>query len=611
MSLKVSFKNSLKLSSAVVEPELDMHSIVKDQGGKTKQIFRMLMVLFAPVTVLLIMCGLQLKASVNQKREISSGFSKMKDALLAAKFAVNCREEGLLAGILLSEFHSERSSFYSIFNNYTEKTDGALNEFYNYGLLRVEADTILATLSEIKDHLKQMRSHIKDFGDSGPENSNFEKVLTLYYTFHKSIMDSGAFHLVLPSKEDIWSKMVAFMALERAASAIQLKMSLGFTYFLPCSIEMMRKHWYISESATGETYLNLASVSYEEVSILLKTLPMEARESIMKMSMAVEHSHHLEMCKMSSINMREMNRKYWYSNMSIFISNIDLTRQKVGDAILGSLEILDEEASNSLKLNIGIMIAVTTACVILSLWYVSCVSSMTTKVVRYALHVSKKTHEVEEEKNRADKLLYQMLPKSVAELLKQQRKVHAEFYDCVSIYFSDIVSFTTLSAKSSPNEIIDLLNSLYGLFDSCIDSFNVYKVETIGDAYMVVSGIPKKIEHHAVEIANMALKLLKSVENFSIPHLPDETLKLRIGLHSGPCAAGVVGNKMPRYCLFGDTVNTASRMESSGEPLKVHISQSTYSLLRPTGNFQMVYRGLIPIKGKGDMKTYWLHEKTA
>lgn len=165
---------------------------------------------------------------------------------------------------------------------------------------------------------------------------------------------------------------------------------------------------------------------------------------------------------------------------------------------------------------------------------------MTTKVALYALQISSKTREVQEEKNRADRLLYQMLPKSVAELLKQQRKVHAEFYDGVSIYFSDIVSFTTLSAKSSPNEIINLLNALYGIFDSCIDSFEVYKVETIGDAYMVVSGVPKKIDNHATEIASMALALLQSVETFKIPHLPYDRLKLRIGLHSGPCAAGVM-----------------------------------------------------------------------
>lgn len=226
--------------------------------------------------------------------------------------------------------------------------------------------------------------------------------------------------------------------------------------------------------------------------------------------------------------------------------------------------------------------------------------------------VEERTQDYFEEKRKCEELLYQLLPKSVAAQLIMGKSVIAETYDQVTIYFSDIVGFTSISAQSTPMQVVDLLNDLYTCFDSIVENFDVYKVETIGDAYMVVSGLPVRNGNlHAREISRMALALLGAVHKFTIRHRPNEQLKLRIGLHSGPCVAGVVGLKMPRYCLFGDTVNTASRMESNGEALKIHISQNTKTLLDTFGTFDVTERGLVPMKGKGELLTYWLNgEKT-
>ncbi|XP_015228207.1 PREDICTED: retinal guanylyl cyclase 2-like [Cyprinodon variegatus] len=226
--------------------------------------------------------------------------------------------------------------------------------------------------------------------------------------------------------------------------------------------------------------------------------------------------------------------------------------------------------------------------------------------------IRERTEELEVEKQRTEKLLSEMLPPSVAEALKTGATVEPEYFDQVTIYFSDIVGFTTISSLSDPIEVVDLLNDLYTLFDAVLSNHDVYKVETIGDAYMVASGLPKRNGNkHAAEIANMSLNILSSVGSFHMRHMPDVPVRIRIGIHSGPCVAGVVGLTMPRYCLFGDTVNTASRMESTGLPYRIHVNYSTVKILHSLNDgYKIEVRGKTELKGKGIEETYWLVGKT-
>ncbi|CAG7700229.1 unnamed protein product [Allacma fusca] len=242
----------------------------------------------------------------------------------------------------------------------------------------------------------------------------------------------------------------------------------------------------------------------------------------------------------------------------------------------------------------------------------SLVDNLLSRMEQYANNleavVAERTADYLEEKRKCEEVLYQLLPKSVARQLIMRQPVLAETFDSVTIYFSDIVGFTSLSAESKAMEVVDLLNDLYTCFDSIIENFDVYKVETIGDAYMVVSGLPMRNGiFHAREIARMSLALREAVLKFIIRHRPRDKLKLRIGIHSGPVCAGVVGLKMPRFCLFGDTVNTASRMESTGEALKIHVSSKTKEVLNEFKTFILEERSpKVEVKGKGVMDTYWL-----
>ncbi|KAI5638618.1 adenylate and guanylate cyclase catalytic domain-containing protein [Phthorimaea operculella] len=220
--------------------------------------------------------------------------------------------------------------------------------------------------------------------------------------------------------------------------------------------------------------------------------------------------------------------------------------------------------------------------------------------------IKERTEQLDMEKKKTEQLLNRMLPRSVAELLLLGLRVEPEEFEEVSIYFSDIVGFTELAARSTPVQVVALLNDLYTTFDAAIERYQVYKVETIGDAYMVVGGLPVRARDHAESVATMALHLLHLAGRFRIRHLPATPLHLRIGLHSGPCCAGVVGLTMPRYCLFGDTVNTASRMESTGAAWRIQVSGATAARLEAAGGYRLRSRGLTMIKGKGAMHTYWL-----
>ncbi|XP_069347304.1 guanylyl cyclase C [Eulemur rufifrons] len=242
-------------------------------------------------------------------------------------------------------------------------------------------------------------------------------------------------------------------------------------------------------------------------------------------------------------------------------------------------------------------------------------SYMDTLIRRLQLYSRNLEHLVEErtqlykaERDRADRLNFMLLPRLVVKSLKEKGFVEPELYEEVTIYFSDIVGFTTICKYSTPMEVVDMLNDIYKSFDHIVDHHDVYKVETIGDAYMVASGLPKRNgNRHAIDIAKMALEILSFMGTFELEHLPGLPIWIRIGVHSGPCAAGVVGIKMPRYCLFGDTVNTASRMESTGLPLRIHVSGCTIAILKRT-ECQFLYevRGETYLKGRGNETTYWL-----
>ena len=213
------------------------------------------------------------------------------------------------------------------------------------------------------------------------------------------------------------------------------------------------------------------------------------------------------------------------------------------------------------------------------------------------LLVNRLTHE----RGRAEGLLLNVLPAEVAAELKETGSTTAQRFDAISVLFADIVGFTPMSAEMAPEEMVDRLNDVFTYFDDLAERYGVEKIRTIGDNYMVAAGVPVPRPDHAQALAAMALDMLEYSEA--------GPLSFRIGINSGPAVAGVIGTRKFQYDVWGDTVNTASRMESHGEAGRIQITDATHQLIKD--NFTTTPRGPIDVKGKGTMHTWWLDAEPA
>jgi adenylate cyclase len=226
-----------------------------------------------------------------------------------------------------------------------------------------------------------------------------------------------------------------------------------------------------------------------------------------------------------------------------------------------------------------------------------------------AFHSLHRTHEAEAQletaRLKSENLLLNILPQSIAERLKERQGAIADRFDHATILFADIVNFTSMSERMSPVMLVEMLDAVFSRFDRLCDHYGLEKIKTIGDAYMVAAGIPVPRADHAEAVAKMALDMGRVLSE-----LKEEAfrkLNIRIGIHTGPVVAGVIGHRKFAYDLWGDAVNTASRMESHGAAGRIHVSREVYELLKDRFTFE--HRGRIPVKGKGELETWFLVDR--
>ncbi len=218
--------------------------------------------------------------------------------------------------------------------------------------------------------------------------------------------------------------------------------------------------------------------------------------------------------------------------------------------------------------------------------------------------VEERTNELRIEKKKSDDLLLNILPEDIANELKQTGSTKPRSYEVATVMFTDFENFTSKSEKLSPEELVAIVDTCFKKFDEIISKYNIEKIKTIGDAYLCVSGLPDKKDHSAVNVVKAAIEIIEFIHSYRRNENEDTYFDIRVGIHTGPLVAGVVGDKKFAFDIWGDTVNTASRMEQNSEPNKINISQSTYDLVKDT--FPCKFRGKRAAKNKGMIEMYFV-----
>ncbi|XP_033097871.1 uncharacterized protein LOC117101862 [Anneissia japonica] len=400
----------------------------------------------------------------------------------------------------------------------------------------------------------------------------------------------------------MWQTLVAYQFLIVSNVDRGIERTLGSIFFTLGGFDEHEDFvWYLDKSNVG-TWNFKASMSYS--TLVTEFYNKEMHQLDLNVTQMIEEMRLIIL--QNNADMRTPNfdeAKRWFDLMTVYINIFENVQKDMAEEILIRLnhELKGDQQAIAISIIVVIIVSILCPLTLRSIW------ALTTDIQSYAFTLAAQTKDLNKEKKRSNWLLYSMLPKPVVEQLMLKMDVKAEFFDNATVFFSDIVGFNQLCNKFSPLQVVQMLNGLYLIFDSRIENYDVYKVETINETYMLASGVPKRNgAKHVSEIATAALDVLYHISFLEVPDKLHTKFKIRIGIHSGPVVTGVVGLKMPRYCLFGDTVNTASRMQTQGIPNRIQLSKASYDLLLKFGEFRMLKRGELAIKGKGGMTTFWL-----
>ncbi|KAL5277429.1 hypothetical protein ACFFRR_002584 [Megaselia abdita] len=592
--------------STAVEPKCCARNPAM-KTGRRLQLFQMIILPFIPILALIVQTSLTLSEILQERSEVTQIEEQVQIATDLGKVVTKLQDErSEVAFYIFTNGSVNNNNIREEYwlNKRFNSTNQAIANMtaWNEIILHKKDENIvekdngmdIRTLnrSEFQRRLDDFRDKIKE-----DEDSSISEAVDWYTSINRAMLQELSEQIQETDKSGVWRYLVGFKNLLKSIECQGIASSYGIKYFGrgvlggEAYVQYVRYDFLAKELINSTlNYMPTLKPIYENIKVNMRDFEL------------LETSN-FEILR-NKKSTPQVTEAIAYNNLTMrYTEELRTLQKELRRKIKAHIKEIIEHAQKQEAIGIAILIVV----LVVSPVIIILVRNAAATIQMYAMNLAQKAKELKREKRKSDSLLFQMLPPSVAMQLKQTHQVPAECYEAATVYFSDIVGFTEIAAECTPLEVVTFLNSIYKVFDERIECYDVYKVETIGDSYMVASGLPvKNGNKHFTEIATMALDLLDASSNFKIPHSSSETLQIRCGVHTGPVVAGIVGSKMPRYCLFGDTVNTASRMESTGEAHKIHITDEMNDALMRLGGFKTEHRGLIDVKGKGLMSTYWL-----
>ena len=558
----------------------------------------MLLIPLIPIFALITQNIILLDDIINRKAELMDIDLSVEKSDEVARLVSNLQQER--SEVLLSVFVSNHiDSTVNIgldLKNRFRQTDGSLNNISNWR--SPAGEDIFRSKLRFQIRLDDFRIRVVENNDTSKADIVVEDAMLFYNYATKVLLDDLSSMIKSSNGSSSWRFLIAYKNILRAIESVGIEMSLGIRYQATGKLTNRNFARFIEKHKLSQEYL-----------LQSETFLSDMRNRIKNVRKGKDFKIYDEFYKLlvkdEGTTFEDKTKKNCKQYFKASVGLMNKLRKTFLAIRINMSKIIQKEIS-SVDREYVLGIFVLAVLFLISPMIVVLIRNAVNALQIFSSSLKSKVRDLRREKRRSETLIYQMLPKSVAESLKSNKQT-SELFDSATICFTEIDGFKDIARNCKPLELFDLLNVLYKTFDARIDSYDVYKVETINDSYMVASGLPDRNgDRHAAEIANLCIDLIFITPGILIQHDPNLRLKIRIGIHTGATTAGVVGSKMPRYCLFGDTVNVASRMQSTGEPMKIQMTYETKMLLDNCGGYISDMRGQVEVKGKGLLDTYWL-----